>query len=94
MIESEVTDMKNKGYTLVELLAVIVILGIILVLAVPSITNSINFSRKEAFVKSEEELARAAENYIVNNPKYIPRNIGDTKEVKLSDLLDAKVIIQ
>jgi prepilin-type N-terminal cleavage/methylation domain-containing protein len=84
--------MKEKGFTLVELLTVIVILGIILILAIPNISNSINAARKEAFIKDEEELARATESFIVNNPKYIPRNIGDSKEVKLSDLLNAKAI--
>ncbi len=39
----------KKGFTLVELIAVVVILGIILVLAVPRITNIINNIQKNAF---------------------------------------------
>ena len=39
----------KKGFTLVELLAVIVILAIILAIAVPSITGMINNTRKSAF---------------------------------------------
>ena len=40
--------MKTKGFTLVELLAVIVILAIIAIIAVPIIGNVIENSRKQA----------------------------------------------
>ena len=40
---------KQNGFTLVELLAVIVILAIILAIAVPSISGIINNSKKSAF---------------------------------------------
>ncbi|MBQ1813066.1 MAG: prepilin-type N-terminal cleavage/methylation domain-containing protein [Bacilli bacterium] len=47
--------MKNKkGFTLVELLAVIVILAIILIIAIPQIMNTIKTTR----LKSIEDSAR------------------------------------
>lgn len=41
--------MNKKGFTLVELLAVIVILAIILAIAVPSITGILNSAKRSAF---------------------------------------------
>ena len=42
----ERSNMKKNGFTLVELLAVIVILAIILVIAVPKITDTIDNARR------------------------------------------------
>ena len=60
--------MKNKkGFTLVELLAVIVILAIILVIAVPQILNTINSARLGAFRSTAKLLISQAEKqYLVD----------------------------
>ncbi|OZU89725.1 hypothetical protein CIL03_00870 [Virgibacillus indicus] len=51
---------KEKGFTLVELLAVIVILGIILAIAVPSIGNVISSSKGDADKANKELMENAA----------------------------------
>ena len=57
--------MKEKGFTLVELLAVIVILTIISLIAVPMILNVIDESRKKAAIVSAENYIYAVEQYLV-----------------------------
>ena len=39
----------NKGFTLVELLAVIVILAIIMIIAIPSVLATMSTARKKTF---------------------------------------------
>ncbi len=53
--------MNKKGFTLVELLAVIVILAIIALIATPIIMNVVNNARLEAAKRSVEGYAKALE---------------------------------
>ena len=57
-----VSNMKknNKAFTLIELLAVIIILGILLLIAIPSVTSYINNSRKEAYIAIAKRYAKGA----------------------------------
>ncbi len=54
--------MKNKkGFTLVELLAVIVVLAIIMIIAVPSVLNSMTDARRNSFAVYGEKLINGAQ---------------------------------
>ena len=59
--------MNRRGYTFIELLGVIVLLGIILVIAIPSITTTLKTSR----IKSEEvfldKLSDTIDSYVTLN---------------------------
>ena len=52
--------MKNKknGFTLVELLAVIAVLGLILIIAVPKITGTLENSKKKTLELTAKSIAR------------------------------------
>lgn len=54
--------LKNtKGFTLVELLAVIVVLAVIILIAMPSVMNSMEKARKNAFATEANEIIRIAQ---------------------------------
>ena len=64
--------MNNKGFTLIELILVITLLGIIALIAVPAITGILNDSKKEASKDQEKIIINAAKTYMVNNSTKLP----------------------
>ena len=59
--------MKNKGFTLVELLAVIVILAIVLIIAVPGVLSIINKTKDNAFDRQLDMIKEASRLYITSD---------------------------
>ena len=68
--------MKNKAFTLAELLAVIAIIAIIATITTPIIINVLNDSKINAFKENAMALNRAAQNYhaasSINNTVKLP----------------------
>ena len=71
--------MKNKGFTLVELLAVIILIGLIAVITIPKIKDSLDDSKKE--------IAQAS---AVNYSKQIDKLVLEEKMKNNSILLDGE----
>lgn len=58
--------LNKKGFTLVELLAVIVVLAVIMLLAVNAVIPQMNKARKNAFVTEAQSVIDAASTYYQN----------------------------
>lgn len=72
--------MKGKnGFTLVELLAVIIILGLIAVLIVPKVVNMLDDAEKNTNMTSAENLIKAAELKVSNN-----EITGNNRDIKIN----------
>lgn len=56
--------MNNKGFTLVELLAVLVILILILTIAIPSITSSVDRNKNKVLNKKIDIIEAQSESYV------------------------------
>ncbi len=75
------TTLKNrKGLTLIELIAVLVILGIIAAIAVPTIGNTINNQKQRAAEAEWSAIQSAAELYAFQN--------SDDTAISMDDLFD------
>lgn len=59
--------MKKKGFTLVELLSVIVIISIIALITVPIVLNNVTRAEKKSFKISVNEVKRNVDRYLVKN---------------------------
>jgi type IV pilus assembly protein PilA len=83
MLQKMKKRLKNqRGMTLVELLAVIVILGIISAIAVPSIGQVINKTKTDAHVANAQQMVNAAKLAVASDKTAQPSN-GDTLNLSL-----------
>ena len=74
---------KEDGFTLVELLGVIVILGIILALAIPAIGNIVSNARTNTADAQKELVIDAAQMYVIDG-NTIPSE-GVTSEILITN---------
>ena len=86
--------MKKSGFTLVELLAVIVVLAVISAIAFPIVGDIIDNSEEKAYEQQIKTIERAARNWVANNSNLLIEMDSDDNMVNrscylyLSDLKD------
>ncbi len=84
--------MNNKGFSMVEILAVVVILGVLSTIGIVSVTKLIENSRKHYYEAQSDQLVLAAQSYANDNKNILPKNIGGTHTIYLKELIDKKYI--
>ena len=70
--------MKNKGFTLAELLGVIAILGIIALITVPAINRSLNQGKDDLYKTQIEQLKKGAQDYYAEHLSEMPKTVNST----------------
>lgn len=87
--------MKDKnGFTLIELIGIIVILGVLVVIGVPSLLKNLNNNKNKEYETFEKNLFLAAESYIQKRQELYPnlsKNNG-TVIVSINALIDDGLI--
>ena len=76
----------KKGFTMVELLAVIVILGILAVAGIVGVQRLIDRSKQEEQIQYSKTLKMAAESYYQANQSQLPKAIGEKKRIDAATL--------
>lgn len=78
--------MTKRGFTLVELLAVLTILGLLALLITPTVFNAVNKFKEEAYEKQVLTIEAAAGDFTSDHLTELPGNFGDTIYITLGDL--------
>ena len=76
--------MKNKAFTLVELLGVIALIGILSVVIIPKVGNSINNSKEASYIAQEDMIKKAVNDFLIENTYLLESN--DTVTITLGVL--------
>ena len=81
--------MKNKGFTMIELLAIITILATILLISFPTLINMTRRDKERQYNDMVNTLCKAGETYIYDNQDEYPE-LGTTGNIMYVDIDDLK----
>lgn len=82
---------KNKAFTLVEILAVIVVLGILTTVIITAISGYMQKGKDEYDESLEKQLLLSGKNYFADNSSLLPEN-GETSYVTLAQLRGLNIV--
>ena len=82
----------NKAFTLIELLAVIIIVVLITILVLPRIVDSVNNSAYKVDDALKEIIYNASDAYISNHETSFPKKNGNNYDISLRDLINDEIL--
>ena len=82
----------NKGFTLIEMLATLTILGILVTIVLVSANRLISSSNLEYYNTSEKMMILASKDYFADYRSYLPKEVKGTTRVLLSALVKEEYI--
>lgn len=83
----------QNGFSIVELLGVIVLLGIIMLIAVPAVTQFIGKSKKTYYQSTLDNIESAAMDYLIDYSDLIPDQTK-SKKIELTTLIEKEYIAE
>ena len=76
----------RKAFSLVELLAVVVILGLLAAIGIVATSSLIDRSKQDKMDSQKNTVTMSAQTYMQNNKNLVPKIIGESRIIKVSDL--------
>lgn len=76
----------KKGFTLVELLAILVILGLVGLLVYPAIEKTVKGVRTDLYQNQKSAMINGLKNWVVDHPRSLPEENGEVVYVSLGQL--------
>ena len=84
----------KKGFSLVELLAVVVILGLLAAIGIVATNSLIDKAKKDKMDSQKNTVTLSAQTYMQNNKNLVPKIIGESSIIKISDLRASKYLTE
>ena len=86
--------MNNKGFTMIELLAIVTVLVTILIVSFPTIINMTKKDKERQYDDMVSTLCKAGETYIYENQDEFPKlgQVGEVFNLKIKKLIDDKLV--
>ena len=78
--------MKKSGFTLVELLGILIILGVIALISISSITNTLKNNKEELYNIQINNIIEGAKIWASSNVFQMPENDGESISITLRQL--------
>ena len=82
----------KKGFTLIEILAAVTILGVLSIVAVVSVNKIIQKAKQNHYITAEDNLEMAGQSYVQQNRNALPKSIGQKKQISLKTLVEKNYI--
>lgn len=82
--------MNTKGFTIIELIAIIVVLAAIFLVSFPSLLNTTKADKEKQYDIMVENVCLAGQSYIYSNMDKYPMlsTVGSTIEISISELIE------
>ena len=78
----------NKGFTLVELMGVILILGVLAIIVSTAIDRNITDSRYSACQTQERNIVEAAKMFVTDDASRLPTSVSSNKQITINELIN------
>ena len=79
---------KEKGFTLVEIIGVIVLMGLVITIGSTTINNIKNVSREKLYNEQINRLVSVSKTWAIENTDKMPSAIGDMYQVRIEKLVE------
>ena len=84
----------NKGFTMIEIMAVFIILGIVMAITIPTISYFLKGNSKDYYSKLEKTISSSAQDYFNDYRVNLPKEIGYVKRVDINIIQSQKYITE
>ena len=85
-------NLNNRAFSLIELLAAIIILGLLSTVAIVGVSRLIEKARTNHYSVQEKSIVMASQAFLADQKDLMPREIGSSVIIELNEIQRAKAI--